>query len=212
MQTSSVPNPLAPVFVLAQLETLINGVINNAPATALKLRGLAGRVAHFQITAPQLDVFVHFDEQGVRLTHHCEDAPALGISGSAPAMIKQVLSRSTSFSQAGLKVAGDLSMATTLQAIARDVDFDWEDLLARYLGDITAHQIGEAVRGGVRFLRDFARKAVRDSRMYLVHEKRMIVDRQSFTTFRDEVFQLREDYDRLEARIHHLRQRMAHKE
>ena len=192
---------MAPVFVLAQLETLANGVIDNAPATRLKLESLAGRVAHLKVTAPRLDVYVHIDGPGIRLSHTCEVPVNLMLEGNAPALLAQFL-RGQQFRTGGdVRIEGDAALALTLAAIARELDFDWEDLLSRHLGDVAAHQIGQTLRAGSRFLRDFARKAVRNSRAYLVEEKPMLVDRPRFDGFRDDVHRLRQDTERLEARI-----------
>lgn len=192
---------MAPVFVLAQIETLANTVIDNAPATRLRLESLGGRIAHLKLTAPKLDIYIHIDGPRLRLSHTCEMSVNLVLEGSAPALLTQFL-RGQQFRTGGdVRVEGDVALALTLAGIARQLDFDWEDLLSRHLGDVAAHQIGQTLRAGTRLLRDFARKAVRNSRAYLVEEKPMLVDRQRFDGFRDDVHRLRQDNERLEARI-----------
>lgn len=198
---------LGPVLLLAQLEALAQKVLEYSPATRLQLNKLAGQVAHIHLSAPKLDVFVQLETDSLRLTQHCELPVAVHIEGSAPALVRQMLQPGQFRAGAGVSVEGDIALAQTLSQIARQLDFDWEELLAQHMGDIAAHQIGQTLRWGANFLGAFARKALHDGRRFLVSEQPMLVEKPMFNRFSDDVHQLRQDYDRLEARVARLAQR-----
>lgn len=198
---------LGPVLLLSQLETLAQKVIEYSPATRLRLQALSGRVAQVAITLPQLNVFIEFADGSVRLTQHCEFPVAVKIEGSAPALLRQLLQPGQFRAGGGVSVEGDIALAQTLSQLARQLDFDWEELLAEHVGDAVAHQIGQTLRWGAGFLGAFARKALQDGRRFLVSEQPMLVERPGFDRFGNEVHQLRQDYDRLEARVAQLQQR-----
>lgn len=206
----STPNQrvsLGPVLLLSQLESLAQKVLEYSPATRLRLRALEGRVAHVAITLPRLDVYIEFIDDSVRLIQHCEWPVAVKIEGSAPALLRQLLQPGQFRTGGGVSVEGDIALAQSLSQLARQLDFDWEELLAERIGDVAAHQIGQTLRWGAGFLGAFARKALDDGRRYLVSEQPMLVERQDFDRFGNDVHQLRQDYDRLEARVARLQQR-----
>ncbi len=199
---------LAPVLLLSQIEALAQKVLEYSPATRLRLKSLEGRVAHIAIILPRFDVFVEFVEGSVRLTQHCELPAAVTIEGSAPALLRQLMQPGQFRAGAGVSVEGDIALAQTLSQLARQLDFDWEELLADRLGDVAAHQIGQTLRWGASFLGAFARKALDDGRRYLVSERPMLVERPDFDRFGNAVTHLRQDHDRLEARVALLQQRV----
>lgn len=207
MSTPSHRVSLGPVLLLSQLESLAQKVLEYSPATRLRLKALEGRVAHVAITLPRLDVFIEFVDDSVRLIQHCEWPVAVKIEGSAPALLRQLLQPGQFRAGGGVSVEGDIALAQSLSQLARQLDFDWEELLAERIGDVAAHQIGQTLRWGAGFLGAFARKALDDGRRYLVSEQPMLVERPDFDRFGNDVHQLRQDYDRLEARVAHLRQR-----
>lgn len=200
---------LGPVLLLSQLEAMALKVLEYSPATRLRLKALEGRVAHIAISLPKLDVFVEFTNGSLRLIQHCELPVAVHIEGSAPALLRQLMQPGQFRAGGGVSVEGDIALAQTLSQLARQLDFDWEELLAERLGDVAAHQIGQTLRWGASFLGAFARKALHDGRRYLVSEQPMLVERPDFDRFSNSVHQLRQDYDRLEARVAHLQQRSA---
>lgn len=200
---------LGPVLLLAQLESLAQKVLEYSPATRLRLKSLEGRVAHVAMTTPRLDVFIQFENDSVRLTQLCELPIAARIEGSAPALLRQFMQPGQFRAGTGVSVEGDIALAQTLSQVAHQLDFDWEELLAERIGDVAAHQIGQTLRWGANFLGTFARKAVQDGRRYLVSEQPMLVERPAFERFGDDVHQLRQDYDRLEARVARLQTRLT---
>lgn len=209
MTQSSSRVSLGPVLLLSQIEALAQKVLEYSPATRLRLKALEGRVAHIAVTLPHLDVFVEFVDESVRLTQHCELPVAVHIEGSAPALLRQLMQPGQFRAGGGVSVEGDIALAQTLSDVARQLDFDWEELLAERLGDVVAHQIGQTLRWGAGFLGAFARKALHDGRRYLVSEQPMLVERPVFDRFGNAVTHLRQDYDRLEARVERLQQRAA---
>lgn len=203
---------LGPVLLLSQLETLAQKVIEYSPATRLRLQALSGRIAHVALTVPRLDVFVEFVDDSVRLTQYCELPVTVKIEGSAPALLRQLLQPGQFRAGGGVSVEGDITLAQTLSQLARQLDFDWEELLAEHVGDVVAHQIGQTLRWGAGFLGAFARKALHDGRRFLVSEQPMLVERPDFERFGNAVHALRQDYDRLEARVARLQQRAQTKQ
>ena len=78
---------------------------------------------------------------------------------------------------------------------------DLEEELSLAIGDVSAHQIGRLARAVFGWSRQTAKTAARNVAEYLAHERADLVPRAEAEQFTSGVDRLREDVDRLEARI-----------
>jgi ubiquinone biosynthesis protein UbiJ len=103
-----------------------------------------------------------------------------------------------------LIIEGDLDTGRRLYAWLRELDLDWEEWLARAVGDIPAHQAGNLARGAAGWLREAGASLEASLGEYLREESGLLPPRDEVERFVDEVDGLREAVDRLEARIRRL--------
>ena len=82
-----------------------------------------------------------------------------------------------------------------------------EEELSRLLGDVPAHQLGGLARSALGWLRRGVRTSADNLAEYLAHERRDLVPRAEAQGFLHDVDTLREDADRLEARVNALAMR-----
>ena len=101
-------------------------------------------------------------------------------------------------------IAGDAELAERFQELGRLLRPDLEEELSMFIGDVPAHQMGRLAHAAMSFTRRVAATTVRNAAEYLAHEKRDLVPRAEGDQFLKGVDALREDVDRLEARIEHL--------
>jgi len=78
---------------------------------------------------------------------------------------------------------------------------DIEEDLSLSVGDVPAHQLGRFARAALGWTRKAASTTVRNAAEYLAHERRDLVPRSEAEQFLQGVDTLREDVDRLAARI-----------
>jgi ubiquinone biosynthesis protein UbiJ len=81
---------------------------------------------------------------------------------------------------------------------------DPEEELSLVIGDVPAHQLGRLARGAFTWSRHAAATALQNIGEYLGHERADLVPRAEGEQFMAEAERLREDVDRLEARINQL--------
>lgn len=104
----------------------------------------------------------------------------------------------------GVEFRGDVAVVHALRRLAGGLEIDWEAQLARLTGDIVAHRVGLAARGLLGWL-DHARQTFEANLgEYLTEETRQLPPAAEVATFLDEVDRLRQDADRLEARLARL--------
>ena len=77
------------------------------------------------------------------------------------------------------------------------------------IGDVAAHRLGRLARGALGWGRNAAATLLQDAGEYFSHERADLVSREEGEQFLRGVDALREDIDRLEARITLLAQRLA---
>ena len=104
----------------------------------------------------------------------------------------------------GISVKGDLALAVRLARLVRRYRFDWEENLSRYLGDAGAHETARLVRGAGRFGLSTADLLARDVAEYLSEESGLVAGEAALARFCAAVDELRDDVERLEARIARL--------
>src|SRR5690606_458972 len=105
-----------------------------------------------------------------------------------------------------VELTGDTQVLVRLQSIFSDLQIDGEAALARWLGPVAAHGLGELARGGRNWFgsaRQSLERAVGD---YLTEEGRQLVGRAEADASAAMIHELRLQLDRLDARLHRLEQ------
>jgi ubiquinone biosynthesis protein UbiJ len=116
----------------------------------------------------------------------------LALSGSTPEAVLQ---------RGDVRIDGDAELAQKFRELALLLRPDPEEELSHVLGDVPAHQLGRLARAALGFTRKATSTTIRNVAEYLAHEQRDLVPRGEADQFLRGVDSLREDVDRLAARI-----------
>lgn len=108
---------------------------------------------------------------------------------------------SASLRPGDLVVSGDAHVAQGFQRLLEAARPDWEEELARFVGDLPAHHLARAARGGVGFAARVGETLARNVAEYLTEESRDLAAPTEIEEWVAEVDRLRDDADRLEARL-----------
>ena len=108
-----------------------------------------------------------------------------------------------------VEIRGDATLAQKYRELALLLRPDVEEELSLAVGDVAAHQIGRAARAAFSFGRRAAATTVQNVAEYFAHEQRDLVPRAEGDQLLKGVDALREDVDRLEARLDQLRGRFG---
>jgi ubiquinone biosynthesis accessory factor UbiJ len=116
----------------------------------------------------------------------------LALSGSDPEAVIQ---------RGDVRIGGDAELAQKFRELALLLRPDLEEELSLVLGDVPAHQVGRVARALIGWTQKAATTTVHNVAEYLGHERRDLVPRSEADSFLRGVDSLREDVDRLAARI-----------
>ncbi len=190
------------------LEEVINRALRLDPAASARFADIRDKVIRLRVTgATPLEIFVLPSGTGLRLREHHEGAADVTLTGDVPVFARFALRRvAPDVVAAGeLQISGDIDLGQRFQRLLEGIDIDWEEQAARVMGDVAAHQLGNALRD----LRRWSKQALQTMRMdtaeYLQEESRLLPSRTRAEAFREAVETLQREAETLEKRIERLR-------
>ena len=195
--------------MLTAIENALNRGLPRSPRAQELCAGLAGRKLAIEI--PEVTrVLVESTGTSLRITR--VDRPA---KGSAPADAEIIggplglLALAGDSPQAvlqrrGVDIRGDAAMAEKFRELGMLLRPDMEEDLSQLIGDVPAHQIGRFARMAASWGQRAVSTVVENTAEYFAHERRDLVSRNEGEQYLRGVDLLREDLDRLEARLDQL--------
>lgn len=198
----------------AALEAALNRYLAMDPEAQRQLQPLAGRIIALELRGLGLQLYFLPGDRDIQILQHCEDIPDATIAGTPLALARLALAARPGeglFSDA-VALRGDTAVARDFQALLQSVRIDWEEQLAQLVGDRLAHQTGRALRHGREYAAASADILRQDLNEYLTEEARLLPSRPELELFHADVDILRDDAERLEARLQRLEQRVSESE
>lgn len=191
-------------LTLEGLEQAINGLLDMDPAVCGQLAALHGRTVRIDLSGTGIALnFVVGHDGHLQLLGSLEGEPDATLVGS-PFDLLRASDKSQGAAQlfgGQVRIEGDTRIGQRFSQALADLDIDWEEQLSRVTGDIPAHEIGRALRALLREGRRVRRSAGDNLSEYLTEEARLLPHRFEVEDFLEDVDTLRDDVDRLEARI-----------
>lgn len=186
---------------------LLNRNIHESTPARELCRKLAGKVVAIRVQKSALAAYFIVADEAVELVADTDLEPDVIISGSLLTLARMNSETGAAAVRDGtLDVTGDLEVADQFQHLMAFAKPDIEEELAAVVGDVAAHRLGEFARGLRRWSRDARATMGANISEYLQEESRDAPSRYEVERFSKAVSALRDDVDRLEARLNRLRQ------
>lgn len=195
-----------PEILLASLETTINRYLALDPEKMAQFASLEGKVIALDILGIHEQLYLYPGADGIMVMGDFDGEADTTLSGTPLALARLGLSEDAApvLFSGEVKIAGDSRLGHQFKRLLSEVNIDWEEQLSKYLGDVLAHQLGNAARSCTAWFNRSKQSLALDLGEYLQEESRMLVSRAELDRFVNRVDQLREAADRLDARIHKL--------
>lgn len=177
-----------------------------------KLAQLEGKVLCIEMTVPRLTLYMSPSSAGLEIKQQCDAEADVTLTGSAMAFVKLGTAGIASgvLSEGRITMQGDTETGQAFQKALSQLDIDWEELLARYIGDTPARKVGNVASKFGNWASQSLDLSRQNTAEFLQEEKRVLVTNLAMERFQDSVDKLRADTDRLEQRI--LRLKKKHSE
>ncbi|WP_456375484.1 ubiquinone biosynthesis accessory factor UbiJ [Thiolapillus sp.] len=198
-------------LVLASLESSINTLLRLDPFARQRLARHHGKIIGIHLRGPEITLYFVPDQRGeLQLLGTIEGQPDTLLSGTPLDLLRSGDKEqgSRQLFAGRVSISGDTGLAHDFGATLGGLDIDWEEQLAKFTGDILAHQVGNNIRRASWWAENTATRLQADLGEYLVEEARLLPHPLEVEDFVTQVDQTREAVDRLEARIRLLKKAM----
>jgi len=196
-------NPLE--ALLRPVASVINRNIRATTPARDLCEKLAGKVIAIRVRNTALTAWFIVHDDRLDLALDGDEDPDVMISGSLLTLARMSGAPGTSELRSGaLELTGDTHVASDFQRLLNYAKPDLEEELSAFIGDVAAHRIGELARGFGKWSREARATMGANIRDYLQEESRDLPTRYEVDRFADKVGVLRDDVDRLEARMRRL--------
>jgi ubiquinone biosynthesis protein UbiJ len=103
-----------------------------------------------------------------------------------------------------IDVAGNARLASEVMFLVRHLRWDFEEDLAKFVGDAAAHRLAGLARDAAAWHADAAQRIAGSLMEYAVEERRVLVRRPALEDFSTALTVLRDGVERLEKRVERL--------
>jgi len=186
---------------------LINRYLLLDPEIAEQMKHFAGKVIAVEILGinktlyllPQSDL----ENDLIKITEECDDEPDTILSGAPAALFKMGLSSDVApmMLRGEVEISGDVRLGREFKKLLAEIEVDWEEHLATFIGDAPARHLANATKGFTRWASKARRAISADISEYLQEESRDVVAGAELEIFYQDVDELRNAVDRLGARF-----------
>jgi ubiquinone biosynthesis protein UbiJ len=186
---------------LTPLESVLNRNIAASSAARKLCRQLEGKTLAMHLTGVPLNIQFRCDGERMSLDTAQGTANAT-LSGSPLSFLRLAgPSPESALRNGAVHIEGDAEVAQAFSELLKHARPDLEEELSRVVGDVAAHQIGNVARSALAFGRRASDTFARNVAEYLQEEGRDLPTRVEADEFIAGVDAIRDDVDRLEARI-----------
>ena len=195
-------------LIAAGVEAALAASLKGSSAARADLAKLEGKVIRLELIG--LPLTLHFLPEGGKMAVAADYHGEADITVRAPAasLMAAALKRDSEAVPRGMQISGDAETAQVFSRLLKSADLDWEELLAQRIGDVAARQVGNAMRGFMGWSRDAGTRLGQDVADYLHYESRQVPPRHEVEGFLTGVDRLRDDAERLTARLKRAESRL----
>ncbi|MFT5425566.1 MAG: ubiquinone biosynthesis protein UbiJ [Gammaproteobacteria bacterium] len=188
--------------ILGDIEKMVNKVLSLDEETLMSLAVLTGKVFEIDILNTDIRIFILPTGEGIVLSSEYEGKADVAIKGRPSALLGMITAEKVGAGD--VEINGNVALAQKFQSILKNMDVDWEEYLSHFIGDITAHKVGNFLRGMSRFAKVTGKTIGMNISEYLRYEKEAVLDKSELDEFNQSVDKLRNDVDRLQKRVERL--------
>lgn len=186
----------------------INHVLSSEPWACAELAKHAGKTVLVQVPLGRL--CFEIDAAGMLRSLGDLENASLALDVSTKALSEIVGGPGNLREQAfkAVKITGDADLAQLIGRLAGQLRWEYEEDLARVMGDAPAHFAVQQGKKLVTATRSAATDLLENVVEYVSEERKVLLNKRDFVVHKSELSDLRDSVDRLEKRIHLLGQKV----
>ena len=174
---------------------LVNHLLNQNDWMQIKLKPYIGKIIELEIETLSLKFKVN--NEG-RLTVNDSEAQ---VDAYIQMTIKSLIQLITQKKKNGITVKGNLDLANDFSKVIEDLEWDMEEDLSRFIGDIPATEITKIGKKILSGTKNNVKNLAENFIEYWQEENKILSKNDDLEIFNNSVDRLEEDVDRVEAKI-----------
>ena len=179
----------------------LNHLLSQQPLAAERLRGFAGKSIEIRCPPfPHLHLSVL--ENGM-LGRSPDGATSALVVRLRPAALPLLLARDEA-ARSQIEIEGPADLAAAVDALFREISWDYEEDLSRAFGDVVAHRLASGGKAFAAWQREALKRLAENLAEYWAEERPLLVRPADAERFRADSEALRGEVARLEERIRRL--------
>lgn len=195
-------------MITERIQALIDRHVAGSPRARELLSQLNGRSMQIIARYTPWQVTLLAQESRLQVVRTAAAPADITLSGTPMSLLALLRESASDVIRRGdVMLAGDAALAARFQELLQLLRPDLEAGLARVIGDIPAYGAGSLLRKVLDYGRSAVNTQMTNTGEYLAHEKQLLVPRHEAAQFLQEVDLLREQTDRLAARVAALESR-----
>ncbi len=195
------------VTVAAQtLQRTFNHCLAFDSLSRQRFSALQGRVIAIELSDLAVQIYLCPEVDEVKILSVHEGGAEVTLQGTLLAFSRMSMmdDRAESLFSGEITLIGDSALGQRFGEIIKEMAIDWEEMASRLMGDVLAHKLGGLLRGGIAWSRENVNSGQQTLAEYLQEELRLLPVKAEVEPFLEGVHTLRNDLDRVEARIKRL--------
>lgn len=200
--------------LLKLLEQALNRYVQLDPEFVGRWQKLQGKVIAIELLPMHCAFSMVFSQEKILLSYYGDQqqkkTPQVFIKGTPLALLQVALTDKNrhQFFAEDVLIEGDAELAQQVVHVFDQLEIDWEEHLARMLGDFPTYHLGNLFRKTKKFKDRINETITQNFNEYLHEEKEFFPTTEALQDFFHEVDVLRLDVDRLDAKILHLQNKV----
>jgi ubiquinone biosynthesis protein UbiJ len=182
--------------------SFVNHLLQQQPWARLRLATHAGRRIHLKSPPVFPDLTLTVLETGLIAVDTTEADADLLISLHPRAMPMLLIHHRDALKH--VELSGNASLASVVQELVSRLEWDVEEDLSRFVGDIAAHRIATAGRDFLGWQREAFQRTAENFAEYLTEENPMLLRRFEFDRFKFDLNDLEKELDLIDSRFRSL--------
>ncbi len=185
------------------LTTAINKALALDPELSEKMAILAGRVISLHFKGIDKTLYFLPDNHHLQVLTYYDGNVDTGISGTPLSVIKMLVKPNvaTMLLKGEVEISGDTHLGNTFKKLFREMEINWQQPLSQIIGDSATQGLEQSVKHFNQWWSKSFSSLGQDASEYLQEESRDVVTEAEQEIFNQQVDTLRNDIDRLEARL-----------
>jgi len=188
-------------MITALFDWTANQILALDPEVQSELAALAGKLIEVEWVGTDLSLYLQLTLTGLQSTTARTREPDAVISGTPIALAAMSLSQKWNFipKPDGVEIRGDAELVHQFTRIMKKFRIDWEELIAKALGDRVAQQVGSKVRAATDYGADVTERLQAHAVLYIQEELRLLPPQEEVADFMCDVDELNNRVERLMA-------------